>query len=62
MHLLVYVSLSFMLAATLKAEPLERIILRSCSHQDKAMPILDSVIADQPDLRWNRPPLAKFPS
>ena len=50
MHLLVYVCLSFLLAATLKAEPLERIIFGSCSHQDKAMPILDSVIADHPDL------------
>ncbi len=32
------------------AKPLERILFGSCGHQDKEMPILDSVIADDPEL------------
>ena len=32
------------------AKPLERILFGSCGHQDKDMPILDSIIADDPDL------------
>lgn len=32
------------------SEPIDHILFGSCGHQDKAMPILDSIIDDQPDL------------
>lgn len=50
MRFLIIPSITLLLCLPAVAKPVERILFGSCGHQDKEMPILDSVIADDPDL------------
>lgn len=44
------VLISMIVCTPVMAKPLERIMFGSCGHQDKDMPILDSIIADKPEV------------